>query len=110
MDKDFDEYLRISGLGKALKKDKNMNSLMYHDLGIYGEIAEGYIDLLAEEYEVDVEKFNFEEYFPGEFYGKNLVHKYFFLIFPSFRKDFKLTYKPFPVHKISEAIKSKKLI
>jgi hypothetical protein len=46
---------------------------MYHDLGLYGDIAEAYMEELTVHYHVDLSGFEFDKFFPPEFAGKNAL-------------------------------------
>ncbi|MGJ9418323.1 hypothetical protein ACHAC9_11230 [Massilia sp. CMS3.1] len=55
---------------------------MYHDLGLYGDIAEAYMEELAYHYHVDMSGFEFDKFFPPEFAGKNALLAAVFSILP----------------------------
>ncbi|GAA6172660.1 hypothetical protein NBRC116592_23300 [Colwellia sp. KU-HH00111] len=104
----FGEYLKESGLSQYIKKDEDLDLCLYHDLNIYGDISEGYIELLASNYGVNCDEFIFEDYFPVEFYRGSFISSciYTFLPFIRRRKDFiKIKYKKFRIRKFKQAIK-----
>jgi hypothetical protein len=58
------EYLKRCGLSKGTIARCNAETRMFHDLGLYGEVAEACIGVLADHYNVDLSGFEFEDYFP----------------------------------------------
>jgi hypothetical protein len=67
------EYLKRCGLSKRKIAQCSGNTRMYHDLGLYGDIAEAYMEVLADHYHVDLSGFEFDKFFPPEFAGKNTL-------------------------------------
>jgi hypothetical protein len=65
------EYLKYCGLSKRKIAECRGSTRMYHDLGLYGDIAEAYMEVLADHYHVDLSGFEFDKFFPPEFAGKN---------------------------------------
>lgn len=65
------EYLKRCGLSKRKIAQCRSNTRMYHDLGLYGDIAEAYMDVLTDHYRVDLSTFEFNKFFPPEFAGTN---------------------------------------
>ena len=106
MNRGFDEFLKETGLNKHIKNPKNLELCLYHDLNIYGDVAESYIELLGEKYDVNTEKFVFENYFPLEFYGDSIILSWVYTFFPLLRKnkDFKTDYIRFPISLFKKAI------
>ncbi len=76
------EYLKRCGLSERKIAQCNGSTRMYHDLGLYGDIAEAYIDVLANHYHVDLSGFEFEKFFPVEFGGKNILTRVLLWIVP----------------------------
>ena len=76
------EYLRLCGLSEKEIESCNESTRMYHDLGLYGEIAEAYLEVLAEHFFVDLSDFEFEKFFPTEFDGKRAITRFFLWIVP----------------------------
>lgn len=66
------EYLTRCGLSEGQIAQCSRSTRMYHDLGLYGDIAEAYIEALVDHYQVDLSGFRFEKFFPPEFVGENL--------------------------------------
>ncbi len=64
------DYLKRCGESQARISGLNKDSRLFHDLGIYGDIAWEYMRVLRDEFKVDISKLNFENYFPFEFPGK----------------------------------------
>jgi hypothetical protein len=50
------EYLKRCGLPNNKIMQCSGGTRMYHDLGLYGDIAEGCMDLLAKGYHVDLSR------------------------------------------------------
>jgi hypothetical protein len=66
-------YLERCGLSKRKIAQCNGGTRMYHDLGLYGDIAEAYMEELNDHYHVDLSDFEFHKFFPPEFAGKNAL-------------------------------------
>ena len=91
----------------------HMNTRLYHDLGIYGEAAEDYIDVLASKYNVDMTDFDLDRYFPPEFAGKTKLTRALIWTFPYIWKLFSprdqdSNYLPLTLEMIEQAIHQKK--
>jgi len=65
------QYLVYCGISARAIAKCNMETRLYHDLGIYGDIAESCMEILEEKYNVDMNKFEFERFFPHEFPWRN---------------------------------------
>jgi hypothetical protein len=65
------EYLKRCGLSERKIARCNGQTRMYHDLGLYGDIAEACMEELSRHYQVDLSGFEFDKFFPPEFAGKN---------------------------------------
>lgn len=76
------ECLKRCGLSERKIARCNGNTRMYHDLGLYGDIAEAYMEELADHYHVDLSGFEFDKFFPPEFAGKNALLAALFSILP----------------------------
>ena len=83
---------------------------MYHDLGLYGDIAEAYMDVLAGPYQVDLRAFEFEKYFPPEFTGKNTLTRTLLWIMPFLGRAARQRneYSPLTLERIDRALRSKR--
>lgn len=64
-------YLRECGISTRKISRLTLDSRLYHDLGIYGDEAEGCMEALQTEFGVDMSGFDFSDYFPPEFPGRN---------------------------------------
>ncbi|MBZ2206371.1 DUF1493 family protein [Massilia soli] len=65
------QYLKRCGLSERKISRCSGNTRMYHDLGLYGDIAEAFMQELVDHYHVDLSGFEFDKFFPPEFAGKN---------------------------------------
>lgn len=108
----FESYLVDCGLDKYFLDQSSLDIRLYHDLNIYGDVAESYIELLSEKYDVDISDFKFDEYFPTEFIGKTNVQRVMFWLFPFLRKNHldKNEYLPFTFKKLKDSFDSKTLV
>lgn len=68
---ELEAYLSKCGLSKTAISECRLDTRLYHDLGIYGDIAEAYMEVLSDSFGVDLSAFNFDIYFPPEFPGKS---------------------------------------
>jgi hypothetical protein len=64
-------YLRKLGYSEQRIAGMNINTRLFHDLGAYGDNSLEDIQLLEEEFSVDLTGFEFAKYFPPEFEGRN---------------------------------------
>ncbi len=82
---------------------------MYHDLGLYGDIAEADMEVLADHYLVDLSGFEFERFFPPEFAGKSPLTRALLWMVPfaekATRKDYE--YLPLTLEMIERAMRTK---
>jgi hypothetical protein len=62
------------------------DTCLFHDLGMYGDIAEAYLELLRDRYGVSMDGFDFDAYFPQEFAGRNRIEALLLQMWPSSRK------------------------
>ncbi|WP_311239034.1 MULTISPECIES: hypothetical protein [unclassified Xanthomonas] len=76
------EYLKRCGLPERVIAQCNGGTRMYHDLGLHGDIAEAYMEVLAEHYYVDLGGFEFEKFFPPEFSGRSIFTRTLLWIVP----------------------------
>ena len=63
-------FLKMGGIRQSQIDKCDLDTRLYHDLGVYGEAAEDCMAVLAETYQVDLTNFDFEVYFPPEYPGK----------------------------------------
>jgi len=76
------EYLRQCGLSNGNIAKCNGDTRLYQDLNIYGDIAEAYMNVLADRYHVNMAGFEFDSFFPQEFAGKNALARALLWITP----------------------------
>ena len=109
---DLRSYLKHCGLSDNKIALCSGSTRMYHDLCLYGDIAEACIEVLAERYNVDLSGFEFDKFFPQEFVGKSRFARVLLWILPyagSFaRKRACPEYKPLTLDRIDQAIRTKK--
>lgn len=105
-------YLKMCGMSDRKISRLNAETLLFHDLEIYGEIAEDYINILHENFSVNIDEFCFEKYFPCEFSNDGLMQMLLQWFFPWFATSSKEKNRrhPLPLSKIEQAIVSGKLI
>ncbi len=75
-------YLMLCGLPAKTIALCDHNTRMYHDLGIYGDIADSCMEVLAEHFGVDLSGFEFEQFFPREFEGKSVLTRVLLWLVP----------------------------
>ena len=80
--RNFNAYLKESGLDKYISETTDLQLSLYHDLGIYGDIAESCLETLTDVYGVDLSAFEFDKYFPPEFEGYSTVQSFLFSCIP----------------------------
>ena len=69
-------FLLTAGMSEKTIKSSDLNTRLFHDLGLYGDIAIWFMEDL--EKQVDMSRFYFERYFPPEFYGQGIWTRLFF--------------------------------
>lgn len=108
----FCEFLEESGLARFCKTEEDLKVRLYHDLGIYGDIAESYIELLADNYGVDISSFCFEDYFPAEYPGETKFKKYLYTFFPFLASRYNATrsYQELTFGTLQKAMEQKTLL
>lgn len=106
------EYLNRCGLTARKIAQCSNGTRMYHDLGLYGDIAEAYMEILANDYHVDLSGFEFEKFFPLEFLGKNILTGLFlqFIPFASYLVRQRGKYLPLTLEMLDRAIRTKQLM
>lgn len=82
LSKELTEYLKSCGHVEESIKQYHLGTELYHELGIYGEVAYDHLFNLEKSFGVDMSSFVFEVYFPDEFVGKTTVGKVFYWFFP----------------------------
>lgn len=108
----FNDFLTESGLDKYYKDESSLDLRLYHDLKVFGDVAESYIELLQEQYDVDVSKFKFDNYFPQEFIGDSAIQRVLFWLLPFLRSrsESHVQYEDFTFRKIKNSMDSGYLI
>jgi hypothetical protein len=107
---DVREYLRRCGLPERKLAECNEDTRMYHDLGLYGDVAEAYIDVLANVYGIDLTDFQFEKFFPREFQGETALGRVLLWLIPfaSTASRRGNRYRPLTLAMIERAMRSKR--
>lgn len=105
------DYLKFCGLSKAELERCNPGTRLFHDLGLYGDIADAYIETLAKRHSVDISKFEFPKYFPPEFLGNSFAERmlYWLVPFVGRYKRARMEYRPLTLEMIAKAIRQKQL-
>ncbi len=103
------EYLKRCGLSESKIAQCRSSTRMYHDLGLYGDIAEADMEVLADHYRVDLSGFEFEKFFPPEFAGKSPLARVLLWIVPFTDKVARKSgeYLPLTLEMIERAIRTK---
>lgn len=103
-------YLKHCGLSESKIARCTGSTRLYHDLGLYGDIAEAYIGVLIDDYHVDMSGFEFEKFFPLEFAGKNLITRTFLWLAPFAGNAVRQRgeYSPLTLEMIDRAIHTKR--
>jgi hypothetical protein len=73
--------------GQKPNSSLDMKSRLYHDIGIYGDMALFLLEQLQDE-GINMQEFNFDDYFPREFIGSNILSNFYYLIFPAQRHKY----------------------
>ena len=103
------DYLIACGISRRKIRKCTDSTSMYHDLGLYGDIAESCMEVLINHYQVNLDGFNFYEFFPPEYEGKNWLSSLFFQCIPfaSAIARSQRTYPPLRLGRINNAICNK---
>ena len=103
-------YLKHCGLSQSKIEQCTGSTRMYHDLGLYGDIAEAYMEVLIDHYQVDMTGFEFEKFFPPEFAGKNPITRamLWFIPFAGNAARQRDEYLPLTLEMIDQAIHTKR--
>lgn len=105
------DCLKKCGVSNKLIKNCTRKTRLLHDLNIYGEVAESLMEILEKDHGVNIFYFNFQKYFPEEFFGENLISKILFRMIPLtiIIEKRKSKYNPLTLTQIENAIKNKVL-
>jgi Protein of unknown function (DUF1493) len=105
-------YLKTCGYSDKSIAKFTLETRLWHDLQVYGDIAESYLECLHNRFEVDLSAFEFEKYFPVEFLGKTRLSAVLISMVPFF-SDYlrhRMEFAPLTLGMIEDAITHKKLI
>lgn len=75
-------YRKGEGAPVLTRLEELAEQRMYYDLGLYGDIAEDYMEELTDHSHVDLSGFAFDKFFPPESAGKNALLGALFSILP----------------------------
>jgi len=103
------DCLKKCGVSNRLIENCTRKTRLLHDLNIYGDVAEGFIEILEQDHNVNILCFDFQKYFPEEFFGENLISKILFRMIPLaiIIEKRKSKYYPLTLTQIENAIKNK---
>lgn len=76
------KYLRLCGVSERSILQSTKDTRLYHDLNVYGDIAETCVEVLETEYSVDLTNFVFDRYFPSEYIGDSALQALIYWIIP----------------------------
>lgn len=109
LSKELVQYLRLCGYSDNQIAGYTYYTQLYHEMGVYGDMAYDHIIILEESFGVDLSSFVFEDYFPDEFPGRNRVQKCFFWFFSWLipKAAIRKQYKPITLQMIGQAIMKK---
>ena len=105
-------YLAKCGFSASEIAKCRLETRLYQDLGIYGDIAESYMEVLADSFNVDLSGFLFDKYFPLEFSGDSSFTRFLTTYIPwgkwIYHKNH--SYNPMTLEMILNAIKCGKFL
>lgn len=103
------DCLKKCGVSNKLIRNCTRKTRLLHDLNIYGDVAESLIEILEKDHGVNILYFDFQKYFPEEFFGENLIKKILFRVIPLtiIIEKRKSKYNPLTLAQIENAIKNK---
>lgn len=81
-------------------------------MGIYGEIAEDYLEVLSAKFGVDLNGFQFEDYFPLEWpQGHSWAESLLLKVFPGIERLYRkpAIYKPLSLGDLNSALEHRRL-
>lgn len=76
----FSDFLLNAGIPKKEVEASTLQTRIYHDLGLYGDIAYWLVEDIAKQ--VDMKQFSFERYFPPECYGESFFGRMMYSLCP----------------------------
>lgn len=103
-------YLRALGYSEPRIAAMNASTRLYHDLGIFGDDAIEYMQLLHQRFGVDLSRFDVDRYFPPEFEGRNKLEAFFLTLIPfsGFLLRRRRSYPPLMLAMIDRSIRAKR--
>lgn len=104
------EYLRRCGLSEKKVAESGPETELLKNLGVYGDIAEAYMETLEKEFNVDMSQFEFENYFPPEFAGGSTIERLLYWIVPPLARKQRRAedFRPVTLRMIDEAIRERR--
>lgn len=103
-------YLRALGYSERRIAAMNAGTRLYHDLGIYGDDAIEYMQLLQTKFGVDLSGLDVDRYFPPEFEGRNKLAAFLLTLIPfsGFLLRRRRTYPPLTLAMIDSSLRAKR--
>lgn len=103
------KYLRLCGVSERSILQSTKDTRLYHDLNIYGDIAETFVEVLESDYSVDLTNFVFDRYFPKEYIGDTTLQAFIYQIVPFLgkRKRNARNYEPIRLSDLQIIIRDK---
>ena len=106
MDESTITFLSRVGFSSSKILTMDSSTRLYHDLKEYGDSAEDTISELIN-LGVDMKGFRFEDYFPPEFVGDNVISRFFLSLLPIKMAVNGKAFKPFTLEMVSKLLASK---
>ncbi|QYF94621.1 DUF1493 family protein [Massilia sp. PAMC28688] len=106
------EYLKCCGTSSRVISKCTLETRLYHDLDIYGEIAEDYLEVLSEKFGVDLSGFHFDDFFPQEWpQGNSWAESLLLKVFPGIERLYRKPklYAPITMRMLNTALEKKRL-
>lgn len=102
--------LREIGISEKSIRNARPETQLVDDLGVYGDEAIDFVDVLSKKFDVDVSELDIDRYFPLEFPGQTLFHRIVFAFVPFIRSIYyrRTRFEPISLEMIERAISSKK--
>ncbi len=106
---EVEKYLRQCGMSERKILNSNSETRLYHDLNIYGDIAETFVEVLESDYSVDLTSFVFDRYFPEEYIGDTALQAFIYQVVPFLgkRKRYTRNFEPIRLSDLEMIIRSK---
>lgn len=98
------QLLKNAGLSDQVIQQATFDTLLFHDLGLYGDTAWCFVEEL--EKTIDMSEFRFDQFFPPEFHGESFAARIVNSLIPFanwlYRK--KKSYTPLSLRMIAKCI------